>query len=325
MTDEIIEFLRPAGGSIIVDGTIGEGGHAALIAKKLQPGGFLIGIDKDRDNLKIAKKMLSVFDINYKLFCDSYVNVKNIIKQAGYKFVDAVLLDLGFSRRQIEYSGRGFTFLKDEKLDMRFNKDGRRIAYEWLNSAAEDEIRNVLKKFGEEKDAKQIAAKIILQRCIKKIHTTFELSSLVRTAKFKKNKSAIYKKINPATKTFQAIRIYINNELEDVNKGVEECLKIIKKGGRFAVLTYHSLEDKIVKEIFRKYSGQCLCPHNFPVCKCGVESRRPLLKIFSDFPLKPSEREITENPSARSAHLRGCEVAESVEVEGANAGISQEE
>lgn len=308
MSAEIIKFLNPQSAGILVDGTIGEAGHAVLLAEKLQPGGLLIGIDKDIAQLEIAKKRLSVFDIKYKLFCDSYMNVGNIIKKMNLKFVDAVLLDLGFSRRQIEYSGRGFSFLKDEKLDMRFNISTT-TACDWINSASENEIRDVIRKFGEEKDANRIAAKIIWQRRIKKIHTTFELASLVCRAKTKKNQRSKYRKIHPATKTFQAIRIYINNELDDVRKGIEECLKITNKNGRLAVLTYHSLEDRIVKEIFKKYSGQCLCPPDFPVCKCGAARRRPLIKILSGFPLKPSEIEVKGNSSARSAQLRICEVS----------------
>ncbi len=301
MADEVINFLKLEPGNIIVDGTVGEGGHSVLIAEKIVPDGLLIGVDKDSENIDVAEKRISSTGVNFKLFCDSYVNIHKVTERLKIKYVDGILLDLGFSMRHIEFSKRGFSFLKDERLDMRYDTNSGYPAYEWLNHASKSEIENVLKEFSQEDEYRSVASGIIRYREKKKILTAMQLAGIVSNSKRRRRK-----RIHPATKTFQAIRIFINNELEDLRNGLESALKILNKGKRLAVLTYHSLEDKIVKEFFIEYSGKCLCPPGLPVCKCGARARLPKVKIHKD--LRPSPSEIITNPSSRSAHLRGCEV-----------------
>lgn len=304
MGNEVIEFLKPEPGSVVVDGTIGEGGHSVLIARKILPDGALIGIDKDKKNIAVAKRRLSPIGADFKLFYNSYANIdKIIVEKAGIRYVDGILLDLGFSMKHIKSSKRGFSFLEDEMLDMRYDTDSGLPAHEWLNHASGDEIEKVLKEFGQEKEYRRIATAIVRYRDKEKIITAKQLAGIISNAKRK-----FAKKIHPATRTFQAIRIYMNNELEELEKGLVNSLKILKKGKRLAVLTYHSLEDRIVKDFLLKYSGRCLCPPRLPVCKCGAKERLPKVKILKESGLRPSDDEIALNPSARGAHLRGCKV-----------------
>jgi len=301
MVREIIDFLMIQPGHTVVDGTVGEGGHSVEIAKILGPDGVLIGIDRDKDMLNAARKRVEEQKVNSFFFNDKYSNINSVIANLDIGCVNAVLLDLGFSTRQIEASGRGFSFLKDEILDMRFDIEKGIPAHEWLNNATAQEIKKVLKEYGEEPEAARIARRIVEERDRKRIMTSFQLAEIIKRVKKK-----LKKKINPATKTFQAIRIFINNELEEVRNGVSECIKALCKSGRLAVLTYHSLEDRIVKSAMNYYTGKCKCPEGMPVCRCRADEIRPKVKIFSA--VFPSEDEIKENFSVRSAKLRGCEV-----------------
>jgi 16S rRNA (cytosine1402-N4)-methyltransferase len=303
MVEEVIEVLNLSPGSIVVDGTIGEGGHAVSIAQRVNPGGLLIGIDKDKGCLEAAEERLTSTGVNFRLFQNSYAGIADVIKKLAVKYVDGVILDLGFSLRQIEASHRGFSFSKDEILDMRYDKQRGLPAHKWLDSVSSSEIEEVLKKYGQEFEYRRIAQAIIRHRKKEKIRTSMQLATLITRAKSKRTK-----RVHPATKTFQAIRIYINDELNELEKGLKNCLEVIKKDGRFAVLTYHSLEDRIVKNFFKKFSGKCSCPSDFPVCRCSAEKIRPRIEVLKSSGIRPSEDEIRDNPSARSAHLRGCRI-----------------
>lgn len=308
MAEEVLRALSPGKGQIVVDGTIGEGGHAVRIAELMELSGRLIGIDADSANAEIAAERLKDFNIRTDIFNDSYLNIKKIIKELGIKKVDAVLLDLGFSSRQIKASKRGFSFTGEEPLDMRYNVKNNIPAAEWINNAACSDIAGVLKKYGQEGESNYIAKKIIEYRRGTPIKTNRQLTDIVTLAKRKQKPGT-----HPATKTFQAIRIFINKELENLEEGIINCLDSIKKGGRLAVLTYHSLEDRKVKEVFRQYAGCCHCPPDFPVCTCGAMDIRPKISILKESGQRPSEKEIKTNPPSRSAHLRLCRIEESSE------------
>ncbi|MFH1414781.1 MAG: 16S rRNA (cytosine(1402)-N(4))-methyltransferase RsmH [Elusimicrobiota bacterium] len=301
MAEEVMGFLKPEPGNIIVDGTVGEGGHAVLILEKIIPGGLLVGVDRDKDNLKIAEERISEKTDDFRLFCDSYANIENLLKELEIRSIDGILLDLGFSMRHIEASGKGFSFMKDEVLDMRYDTSAGMTASEWINNAPSAEIEKVLKEFGEEKEYRRITAAIMTHRKNKKITTSLELSMIVKNAK-----RLTHTRIHPATKTFQGIRIFINNELEELRKGLERAVRLLGKGKRMAVLTYHSLEDRIVKAFLADYSGKCVCPKGFPVCRCDASLRSPRVRVLKA--MRPGQKEIMANPSARSSHLRGCEV-----------------
>jgi 16S rRNA (cytosine1402-N4)-methyltransferase len=304
MADEVIEFLQPVSGDVIVDGTVGEGGHSLKLAEKITPKGLLIIIDRDKDNLEIARKRLSDIKTNFKPFVGSYSGIKDILEGLSVNEVDGVLLDLGFSMRHIFDSKKGFSFSREEILDMRYDTSTGIPAYQWLNTAGVSEIARVLRKYGQEEEALYIAKAIVRFRKEAEIKTSTQLAEIVTKTKRRKKK-----KVHPATKTFQAIRIHINREFDELEKGLRNSVKVIKKGGRLAVLTYHSLEDRIVKDFLLEYSGRkCTCPSGLPVCKCGAEKVRPMVKIPKASGSRPSQEEIDVNPAARSAHLRGCEV-----------------
>ncbi len=307
MAEEVISFLKLEPGSIVVDGTVGEGGHSVLIAEQIVPDGFLIGIDKDRGNIDIAETRISLTGVSFKLFCSSYSQMEKILMELQIEKVDRIFLDLGFSMRHIRAGNRGFSFLKDEVLDMRYDNSSNIPAHEWLNKASKDEITTVLWEYGEEADSRRISSGIVSERKKRKILSSMQLADIVLRSKKKSSG-----KVHPATKTFQAIRIFINNELDDLKKGLESSVKVLKKGSRLAVLTYHSIEDRIVKEFLEKYSGRCLCPPRFPECRCGSRNRIPRVKVLKA--MRPAEDEVVRNPSARSAHLRGMEVEKAVNV-----------
>ncbi|MGM0440830.1 MAG: 16S rRNA (cytosine(1402)-N(4))-methyltransferase RsmH [Elusimicrobiota bacterium] len=312
LAKEVIKVLCNDAADIIVDGTVGEGGHSELILKRLTPGGLLIGIDRDSEMLKVAEKRLSDIQkekASFKLFNGSYENLDKILGKLNIDCVDGILLDLGFSQRQIATKKRGFSFKSNEKLDMRYNTNFGMPVHGWINKAPAGEIEKVLKNYGQEYESKRIAKKIQEYRKNKKIMTARELQSIVSKAKRSTPKGR-----NPATKTFQALRIFINNELNILKESLPKCLKLLSCSasdghkGRLAVLTYHSLEDRIVKSIFRKFSGKCECPPDFPVCRCGADTITPRIKILKESGLQPTEREVNKNRSARSAHLRACEI-----------------
>ncbi len=303
MLAETVSVLNPSPGKIIVDGTVGEGGHAVALVEKIKPGGILMGIDRDEDNLAIAEERLKKTGAAFKLFKGTYSGMEGFLKKEGVKGADGVLLDLGFSMRQIKNASRGFSFNEDSPLDMRYDTSNGISAESWLREAEITEIKEVLKKFGQEDESARVA------RCLKKLVEEQEGISAIRAAEaVSQAKRKKKKRINPATKTFQAIRIHINSELEELKKGLEAASLSLCRGGRLVVLTYHSIEDRIVKDFLFKFSGSCQCPSGMPVCGCGALSRRPLLKVLPDSGSAPSEKEKAKNPASRSARLRAAEV-----------------
>jgi len=282
---KVLEYLNPKRGEIFVDGTVNGGGHTMALWEKVKPDGKIISIDKDAEIVKILKKKIEKEDANIKVFCSSYANIRNIVDQKDLGNISGILLDLGYSSYHIESSGRGFSFQKDEPLIMRYEADtepGKDLsAYEVLNSFPENEIADILYKYGEEKASRKIAKRIVLKRKKKKIESSKELAELIEDIYPKRGK------LHPATKTFQALRIFVNSELSDLQKFLLESPEVLKKGGRLAIISFHSLEDRIVKNFFRENKDK--------------------FKIITKKPIVAEKDELKENLRARSAKLRVAE------------------
>lgn len=297
LLNECIEALDIKENGIYVDCTLGGAGHSSQIAAHLSKEGMLIGIDQDKDALSSAKKRLENFE-NVKYVHNNFYNIDSILSELDVEKVDGILADLGVSSYQLDEASRGFSYMKDAPLDMRMNRDNDFSAYEIINKYTEDELYKIIKDYGEERFAKRIANFIVNRRSEKPIETTFELVDII--------KAAIPAKMrregpHPAKRTFQAIRIEVNSELKILNKTIEDGVNRLNKGGRMAIITFHSLEDRIVKLKFRELENPCTCPKEFPVCVCG---KKPLVKVLSKKGIAPTEKEIEENPRSRSAKLR---------------------
>ncbi len=302
MVSQVIRAMKIHSGDTVVDGTAGEGGHAEKIAGVLGGSGVLVLIDRDKEMLSVAEERLSGVKTRLISGSGSYAYIKPFLRENCIDRVSSVLLDLGFSKRHIEKSGRGMSFLKNELLDMRYDPHSGEPAYRWINRADKKELLRVIKRFGQERNSKRVAEEIVRKRKEKPIMYTRELAEIAALA------AECRKNIHPATKTFQAIRIYINDELGELRRGMKACCDVIKKGGRLVLLTYHSLEAKVVKGIFSELSGKCGCPENFPLCRCGADRKRPLIKEVKVSGKSPTATEISENPSARSAKMRVFEI-----------------
>jgi 16S rRNA (cytosine1402-N4)-methyltransferase len=297
LLNECIEALDIKENGIYVDCTLGGAGHSSQIAAHLSKEGILIGIDQDKDALSAAKKRLENFE-NVKYVHNNFSNIDSILTELNVEKVDGILADLGVSSYQLDEASRGFSYMQDAPLDMRMNRDNDFSAYEIVNNYSEDELYKIIKDYGEERFAKRIANFIVNRRAEKPIETTFELVDII--------KAAIPAKMrregpHPAKRTFQAIRIEVNSELKILNKTIEDGVNRLNKGGRMAIITFHSLEDRIVKLKFRELENPCTCPKEFPVCVCG---KKPLVKVISKKGIAPTEKEIEENPRSRSAKLR---------------------
>ncbi len=297
LLDECIEGLNIRNDLIYVDGTLGGAGHSYEILKKLNGSGMLIGIDRDNDALNAASKRLSEFS-NYKLVHDNHSNIKNILENLNIKGVDGILLDLGVSSYQLDEASRGFSYMNDARLDMRMNQEDELSAFEVVNNYPEEKLFRIFKDYGEEKFSSSIAKKIVEKRKEKKIETTFELVDIIKSAMPKR---ALNEKQHPAKRVFQAIRIEVNSELTLLKKAVVDSIMSLNKNGRLLIITFHSLEDKIVKHTYEEMEGRCTCPKDFPVCVCGFKSYG---KIITKKPIVSGEEELLENPRARSAKLR---------------------
>lgn len=296
---ETIEALNIKADGIYVDCTLGGAGHSSEILKKLSHKGLLIGIDQDRSALRAAKERLNSFE-NVKYVHDNFYNIETILENAEIDKVNGVLMDLGVSSYQIDNPERGFSYMKDSPLDMRMNADSSMSAYDVVNGYDEEKLYKVIKEYGEEKFSGRIARNIVGRRKLKPIETTYELVDIIRSsipAKFQKEG-------HPAKRTFQAIRIEVNKELEILNKAIEDSVNHLETGGRIAIITFHSLEDRIVKNKFKELENPCTCPKDFPLCVCGKKS---LIKIISKKPIEPTEEEKNENSRSRSAKLRVAE------------------
>jgi len=300
LLEETIESLNVKPDGIYVDGTLGGGGHAFEVCKKLSEKGRFIGIDQDDDALKAAAERLSVYKdkVRIDLVKSNYVNIKNVLDDLGIEKVDGILLDIGVSSYQIDTPERGFSYKDDGILDMRMDRTKELTAEYIINNYDEMEIYKIIRDYGEDKFAKNIAKHIAAARKIKEIKTTTELTEII--------KAAIPAKIrmaggHPGKKTFQALRIEVNKELEVLENSIDEMIELLNDEGRLSIITFHSLEDRIVKLKFRELENPCTCPKEFPVCVCG---KKPLVKVISKKGIAPTEKEIEENPRSRSAKLR---------------------
>lgn len=289
--DEAIESLNIDKSKIILDGTAGGGGHSREIAKRA---GRLIAVDQDPDAIKVLHERLDSFD-NITIVQNNFSNVKDILKEQGIEKIDGMLLDLGVSSFQLDTAQRGFSYQADAPLDMRMSKSGL-SAKDVVNTYSEAELADILFRYGEEKFARRIAKNIVLHRQNKEIETTGELVDIIKESYPK----AKMRDSHPARKTFQAIRIEVNAELDALEKTLDSALDCLSSGGRLSIITFHSLEDRMVKEKFNSWVNPCTCPKEFPVCVCG---KKPLGKMPFKFKA-PSEAELEKNPRARSSKLR---------------------
>lgn len=297
MLEPVIRELDIKPDGIYVDGTLGGAGHSSVIASKLTTG-KLIGVDRDADALDAASKRLAPYKDKAVIVKDEYVNIPEILKRLGIPAVDGILLDLGVSSWQLDAPERGFSYMNDAPLDMRMDREQLRTAADIINEEDERELTRIFREYGEEKFAASIARRIVARRIQKPIKTTGELVGIIEDSIPKKAKM---KGGHPAKRTFQALRIALNNELDEISRAVESLADCLNPGGRFAVITFHSLEDRIVKDGFRTLENPCICPPDFPVCVCGRKSKG---RVVTRKPILPDEEEMRINPRAKSAKLR---------------------
>ena len=298
MVDEVIENLDIKSDGIYVDGTLGGAGHAWHICKRLGEKGRFIGIDQDAAAIEASKKRLAEFGDRVQVVRSNYCHMKDLLWQMEIDKVDGILLDLGVSSYQFDNAARGFSYREDAPLDMRMDQRQELTARDIVNTYSESELYRIIRDFGEDRFAKNIAKHICQARAKKPIETTFELTEVI--------KGAIPMKIratggHPAKKTFQAIRIELNQELAVLQDSLNDMIDLLNENGRICIITFHSLEDRIVKTIFKKNENPCVCPPNFPVCMCGRKSKG---KVITRKPIIPSEKEMEENPRSKSAKLR---------------------
>lgn len=298
LLDEVIAGLQPRQGGYFVDCTVGLGGHAVAILKKISPSGRLLGIDADPEAIKISQDKLSDYGEAVILVNDNFVNLEAICKRYHFHPVDGILFDLGVSSQQLDTAERGFSFHLDAPLNMRFDRGQGLTASDIVNSFSEQELAKLLEKYGEERHSRRIARYIVQNR---PIISTVELARLVEEALVAPTRRG---KIHPATKTFMALRIAVNNELQNLELALKQTINLLRPGGRLTVISYHSLEDRIVKQFMRYAASSCLCPPGTIICRCG---HVPTLKLISRKVIKPTSLEIESNPRSRSAKLRIAE------------------
>jgi 16S rRNA (cytosine1402-N4)-methyltransferase len=302
MPKEVEYYLNCRPGKICVDGTLGGCGHARKICENILPNGLLIGIDQDMDAITNAEKILASYTSNIRLFNDNFIHLPDILSQLNIAAVDGILLDLGISLHQIENSGRGFSFRADEPLDMRMNKQSGKTAERLINNLDRENLRNLFRDYGEERWAKQIAYKIVTARKQQKIRTSKQLAQIVIDAI--PGHALSKQKIHPATRVFMALRIAVNRELERLNTFMEQAANLLNPGGRLCVLSFHSLEDRIVKQRLKALEKGCTCPPRLPLCICGHKAQ---VRILTKKVVRPSKEEVSANPMARSTRLRAAE------------------
>jgi len=297
---ETVELLKPQADKILVDATLGLGGHSEAILADFDKT-KVIGIDRDAEAIELAKKRLEKFGERVSIFQANFSGIKEVLGNAGIEKVDGVFADLGVSSLQFDSETRGFSFRFDAPLDMRMDADAdTETAAELLATLSEFEIARIIYEYGEERFSRRIARRIVERRKNgASVKTTKELAELVEKAVRRSKKD----KIHPATRTFQALRIAVNRELEILEQFIRDAVDVLKKDGRFAVITFHSLEDRIVKQTLQKLAGKCFCPPRLPQCVCGASKE---IEILTRKPIVPDENEIEENPRARSAKLRTC-------------------
>lgn len=298
LLDETIEMLNIKPGGIYVDGTLGGGGHSYEVCRRLGKNGRLIGIDQDEAAIKAGSERLKEYQDNVTIIRSNYSSMMQVLKEIGVNKVDGILLDLGVSSYQLDTPERGFSYKENAPLDMRMDTRNPKTAKDIVNGYSENELYRIIRDYGEDNFAKNIAKHIVRVRGEKPIETTDELTDAI--------KAAIPMKIrmktgHPAKKTFQAIRIELNRELEVLSNSLDEMIEMLNEDGRLCIITFHSLEDRIVKSSFRKNEDPCTCPPNFPVCICGNKTKG---KVITRKPILPSEEEILENKRSKSSKLR---------------------
>ncbi|MBK5101093.1 MAG: 16S rRNA (cytosine(1402)-N(4))-methyltransferase RsmH [Desulfobacteraceae bacterium] len=301
LVHEVVEYLVAAPGGIYVDGTVGMGGHSVAIGESIHEKGRLICLDRDPDAVSLSKKRLVFLGERACVIKASYADLDTVLKRLKFKAVDGVLLDLGMSSSQLERSGRGFSFSRDEPLDMRMDPEDELTARHLVNNLSLRDLEKILRDYGEEYKAKLIARAIVSARRKEPIETSIQLALLINSTFPPPLRS---KSRHPATKTFQALRIAVNKELQNIETFLNKAPSLIMKGGRLVILSYHSLEDRLVKQAMTKWERGCSCPPDLPQCGCG---KVPLFRRLFKKGLKPSQTEIEENPRARSAVLRAAE------------------
>lgn len=299
LLNEVIVGLNLNPNQNVIDATLGGGGHSEVILDKIAPNGKIIGFDLDVSAISIAKKRLRKFGDRVIYINDNYQNLKNYELQFDFG-INAILLDLGLSLYQLQDKNRGFSFLDESGLDMKYDKDesGPDAKY-IINNYKEEDLVKIFNDFGEEKLAKQIAKEIVSARKVKEINTAIELSDVISRIYRRFYKK--YSRTNPATKVFQALRIYINHEFENIENFLPDAIKILRPGGRFVVISYHSLEDRIIKNYFKTESRDCICPLELPECRCNHKAS---IRIINKSIILPSQEEIVLNPASESAKMR---------------------
>jgi len=293
---QVLSALSPRAGGRHIDGTLGLGGHAAGLLEQSAPDGQLLGLDRDQAALDIAAERLGVYGDRVHLRHASYVQMRQVAQELRWSTVDGVLLDLGLSSLQLDDAQRGFSFRKDGPLDMRFDTNQDLTAADLVNGTHPDDLADILARFGEEPRARSVARAIVAAR---PLNTTRELAEVVSRVAARKRGG-----VDPSTRTFQALRIAVNDELDGLEAGLEQALGLLAPGGRIVVISFHSLEDRIVKRTFARESRDCICPPRQPVCTCD---HRAQLRLITRRPLRPEQAELQNNPRARSARLRAAE------------------
>lgn len=298
---EVIRLLEPRPGGVYVDGTLGGGGHAFGILQHSSPDGVLLGFDRDAEALAAASKRLSCFGDRVRLFHANFTQLAETLQREGIEAIDGMVLDLGVSSHQLDTGERGFSFQQDAPLDMRMDATAGRTAADLVNDLPEQELERIIREFGEERWARRIAAVIAAERNSAPILSTMHLANIVKRSIPRAKWEA---RLHPATRTFQAIRIAVNEELDNLATGLRAGISSLAPGGRLAVISFHSLEDRIVKNIFNELAKGCVCLKNVPRCVCG---RVPVVRKLTGKPLLAGTEEIQKNPRSRSAKLRVVE------------------
>ena len=301
LLEECLEGLDIKPNGIYLDGTLGRAGHSRRIVERLTDGGQLICVDRDQAALDAARQRLAQWMDRVTLVHRNFAEIDAVLDELGLEQIDGMLFDLGVSSPQLDDSSRGFSYMADAPLDMRMDRSEGLTAADVVNTWSQDELRRILLQYGEERYAGLIAAAIVRRRADKPIETTLELVEIIKSAMPGK---ALKEKQHPAKRSFQAIRIAVNDELTAVDKMIRAAVPRLKKGGRLAVITFHSLEDRIVKTGLAEFAKGCTCPPDFPVCVCG---KTPDIRLVNKKPILPGEQELEENPRSRSAKLRVAE------------------
>ena len=301
LLDECIENLNIKPDGVYVDGTAGGAGHSSKIAERLSESGLLIPVDQDEDAIKVITKRLEPFGDRVKIVRDNFSNIKNVLDSVGVEKIDGLLLDLGVSSYQLDTAERGFSYMADAPLDMRMDNRAARSAYNVINEYSADDLKRIIYDFGEERFAPKIVAGIIKAREQAPISTTGELVEIIKKSI---PSFARREELSSVKRVFQAVRIEVNKELDVIAPTIEAAVNAMREGGRIVIITFHSLEDRIVKQTFNQLASGCTCPKDFPVCVCG---NKPKIKIITKKPILPSDAELAVNSRSKSAKLRVAE------------------